>query len=194
MKIFLIIILAQITIFADNKLNLGIKAGTIISFYNQIDINYNSSNHARFGIQFGLSAEKQIKNKFYLQTELLYSLKGNHSFNLHYFELPILLKFKIKDKLGIGLGPNFSFSFSKSITPHPKFIYFVEEYNRFDFGLNFDVSTKITKKIDIGSRAQLGLVTVLKYDVANYDIVPLFQSVYGNLNLTFYVGYRFYNK
>lgn len=47
MKIFLIIILAQITIFAENKLNLGFKTGTIISFYNQIDINYNSSNHAQ---------------------------------------------------------------------------------------------------------------------------------------------------
>lgn len=185
---------AQLTIFAENKLNLGVKAGTIISFYNQIDINYNSSNHARFGIQLGLYAENKIKNKFYLQTELLYSLKGNQFINLHYLELPILLKFKIKDKLGIGLGPNFSFTFSESITPHSKFIYFVEDYKRIDLGLNLDISTTITKKIDFGIRAQPGFVRVLKYDVANYDLIPLFQSVYGNLNLTFYVGYRFYNK
>ncbi len=194
MRLFLILLLLQINLFANNDFSLGVKGGLVFSGYSYpYMFEEYTSQGLKIGGLGGLFLEKKIKNKFYLQSEILYAVKGTDFVNLSYIELPLFIKYKIKDKIGIAFGPYIAYSILVSETGNHPFS-FSALNNSIDFGLNLDISTTISKKLEIGVRPQLGFVTVLKTDFFTKDGLPTGQSGYNNIGFSFYLGYRFFSK
>lgn len=109
----------SLTIKAQEGTTFGIKGGINIS-------NFTSSSFSKFssktGIYFGGIVEFSLKNKFSIQSEILYSKQGSNSvefyyggtsqnfeFTLDYIQIPVLAKFYIYKNISLELGPSFNF-------------------------------------------------------------------------------------
>ncbi len=125
--------LFTITMNAQN-VKFGVKGGLNVS---NLPMNYpsnefvNIESNRNFGYHLGGFLEYKIKEKFYIQPELLLSLQGNEivqSFStpsfggywatlsiysrLYYLNMPIMLKYKVNEKFYIELGPQIGYIIS----------------------------------------------------------------------------------
>lgn len=110
--LFLLLILAIQTSFTQ-QIDLGPKLGA--NFATLGDIEKLDNN---IGFVGGLFFTLEF-NKFYLQTELLYSQQGGtfnfSNFDLDYINVPVLIKFDIIGSLNIHFGPQFGFLIQDNI-------------------------------------------------------------------------------
>ena len=141
------------------------------------------------GLSLGLQVEHRIWKNLFVTEELMYLKKGTikldnkdnstgqpnygANLNLNYLELPVLLKWRIKDKFDIGAGPSFSYLFSAKFNNGNVKRNTSSLYKKTDFALHSDIHYKANKKIGIGLRYIIGLnKNILQKD--GFDIDPEF--------------------
>jgi len=151
----------------------GIKGSFNLSNLYTDDID---DNNLKAGFSVGFFKEKQIAPATAIQTELLFSKKGNRSeyrsgpfdgeakFNLNYIELPVLLEIKAGSGLDINFGPYVSYLVSSNITTEGDFGNSFteidrEELNNFDFGLAGGLGLNFGNA-ELGARYNLGLTKI----------------------------------
>lgn len=157
----------------------GIKGSFNLSNFYTDDID---DKNLKPGFSLGIFNEKQIAPVVGIQTELLFSTRGNRSeystgpfdgeakFNLNYIDLPVMLDLKAGSALDITFGPYVSYLVSANVTTDGDFGSSFEEVDRdnlnnFDFGfigglgLNFG-------NAELGARYNLGLTEIADSDNA----------------------------
>ncbi|KYG81407.1 outer membrane protein with beta-barrel domain [Roseivirga ehrenbergii] len=157
----------------------GIKGSFNLSNLYTDDID---DNNLRPGFSIGIFKENQIGPSSAIQTELLFSTKGNRSeyrtgpfdgeakFNLNYIELPVMLDLKAGDALDISFGPYVSYLISANVTTDGDFgSSFSEidrdELNAFDFGLSGGLGLNFGNT-ELGARYNFGLSEIADSDNA----------------------------
>ncbi|KOF02961.1 hypothetical protein OB69_09020 [Roseivirga seohaensis subsp. aquiponti] len=157
----------------------GIKGSFNLSNLYTDDID---DNNLRPGFSIGIFKENQIGASSAIQTELLFSTKGNRSeyrtgpfdgeakFNLNYLELPVMLDLKAGDALDISFGPYVSYLISANVTTEGDFGNSFSEIDRdqlnaFDFGLSGGLGLNFGNT-ELGARYNLGLSEIADSDNA----------------------------
>ncbi len=132
----------------------------------------------RIGWQAGGFAVIPLHKKIFLQSELLYSTKGN-GFNqinpfgapngvyrFNYLNLPILLGYKIDKKTSAFFGPEFGYltSVREVYSDNDNFNVSNDFPTKFDVGLGVGLNYKIIKKACIEIRYNYGFNTLYYVD------------------------------
>jgi hypothetical protein len=111
-KLLFVLVVSLVANSSFGQVRLGLKAGV-----NAATVADNEWTKTRFGINAGPIAQINIGKMFFVQSELLYSLKGfkyeyedstwsdHATISLHYINLPVLLGFKPGKNFSIKLGP-----------------------------------------------------------------------------------------
>ena len=155
-----------------SQVRFGVKSGINIATTRDL-IAYPRNRLAWYA---GGLAKIPISKKFFLQTELLYSTKGNRSYNqvgplkivtrLNYLNVPILLGYKIDQKTSLLFGPELGYmtsahialsngeNFNESNSYHPKF----------DMGLSIGLNYRIVNDVGFEVRYNYGFKTFYYID------------------------------
>ena len=112
----LLTLLVSASLFA--QVSVGVKAGGAFSSHTSEGIGLGEGEFMKPTYLGGLFVSVPLTDKFSLQPEVLYTNKGDQSssgdlrYNLHYINLPIMLRYHVLDKLTIELGPEFGYLLS----------------------------------------------------------------------------------
>lgn len=119
-----------------------------------------------------------IHKRLFLQTELLYSSKGQRTekiigasdksvLRLNYLNVPILLGYKIDYKTSLLLGPEIGYLTSAQLKYYSEFIDVSKNYpSKFDAGLDVGINYKLLKNIGVEIRYSYGFKTMYYEDAA----------------------------
>jgi hypothetical protein len=154
------------------EVKFGVKAGLNMS---SIQGGYYSG-AIKPGFHIGGLAEIKLNDKFAIQPELLYSLKGSDynaglglfginlgldKINLSYVDLPIIVKYFPIEHLSVEAGPNVSFLTSaKSVGSSSVDV--KDNYNTVDYGMNIGAGYELKQGILFQLRYNLGLSDISK--------------------------------
>ena len=156
------------------EVKFGVKAGLNMASLSGGDAYYGSYG-SKAGFHVGGLAEIKINDKFSVQPELLYSLKGadfNYGFggafglatdklNLSYIDVPIMVKFYPIERLSAELGPNIAFLMSAKRVQNTT-IDVKDNFNSIDFGMNIGAGYELKQGIMFQLRYNLGLADISK--------------------------------
>lgn len=166
------------------------------------------------GAHLGGFVEIKINEKFSFQPELLYSIQGakseeilwndgftvekiNNKFKLGYMNIPLMLKYHVKQGFFVEFGPQVGFLISaKNDYDYTEYyvsdgeVYISEsdsedikdKFKSIDFGMNFGLGYNFTDNVSAGIRYNLGLSNILE-DSGDFEA----QNSVFQLSL----GYRF---
>ena len=156
----------------------------------------------RLGWYAGGFAVIPIRKNFFLQTELIYSSKGNRSYNqigpwkiitrLNYLNLPILLGYKIDQKTSLLFGPEFGYKTSAYTV--------FSNGNRFDDSKHYPPDFDLALAVGISHKATKNVSVEIRY---NYGFKTLYYVDEGGIrhseirggNRVFQIGIRYkFNK
>ncbi|KYG83426.1 porin family protein [Roseivirga echinicomitans] len=174
----------------------GIKGSFNLSNFYSNDID---DNNLRPGFSLGFFKENQIGPSAAIQTEFLFSTKGNRSeyrtgpfdgeakFNLNYLELPIMLDLKAGSALDITFGPYVSYLVSANVTTEGDFGSSYSEIDRdelksFDFGFSGGLGLNFGTT-ELGARYNLGLT-----EIANSNNARSIMGDAKNSVIQFYIA------
>ncbi|WP_323755382.1 porin family protein [Roseivirga sp.] len=174
----------------------GIKGSFNLSNFYSNDID---DNNLRPGFSFGVFNESQIGPTAAIQTEFLFSTKGNRSeyrsgpfngeakFNLNYLELPVMLDLKAGSALDITFGPYVSYLVSANVTTEGDFGSSYSEIDRdelkaFDFGFSGGLGLNFGNT-ELGARYNLGLT-----EIANSNNARSVMGDAKNSVIQFYIA------
>lgn len=150
---------------ALGQIRFGLKAGV-----NAAIVADNDWTKTRFGINAGPVAQINVGKMFFVQSELLYSLKGfkydyedstwsdHATISLHYINLPVLLAFKAGKNFSIKLGPEIGWLLSARNETAK--IDISDIYDDFDFGADLGLSYSY-KKLALDIRYNYGIKKVI---------------------------------
>ncbi|PKV51225.1 outer membrane protein with beta-barrel domain [Aquimarina sp. MAR_2010_214] len=168
----------------------GFKAG--LNYTNVIgDI---EDTDARVRMHLGAVIEFPVSQRFFIQTEVLYSAQGykvdvngeENKISLNYLTLPIIAKFYFTNKFSLEIGPQFALlanaTESKGDTPDE----FFDSFNNFDFSGGFGAGYKTESGLFFQFRYNLGLTNINDIDTLDVD----FKHSVAQLS----VGYLFRTK
>src|SRR5690349_9119267 len=100
------------------QIQFGVKAGLNVSdvvINNSFDPNVEPGFQMKAGLHAGFFLSTEVDEKFGFAAELLYSNKGVKAFetvNLHYFAVPLLLRYHFHEKFFAEVGPEVSYLIS----------------------------------------------------------------------------------
>ncbi len=121
----------------------------------------------RIGFNVSVTAGYYISSNIYLGIEPGYILKGANfsssesKLDLHYWNLPIILKYKISDGIGIYLGPEFSKLINAELDFDGRIIDLDNFYNdQIEVSVLLGVDYEATKYFGLGIRYNYGLTKV----------------------------------
>lgn len=142
----------------------GVKAGLNVS---TITGGYYSGG-SKVGFHVGGLAEIGINEKFAIQPELLYSMRGaSYSFigvdeklNLSYVELPVIVKYYVIEGLSIEAGPQVGFLTSAQAKADGDSEDVKDGYKSVDYGFNIGAGYKLKNGIMFQARYNLGLADI----------------------------------
>ena len=133
---------------------------------------------ARVGLQVGGVLTQKISDNFSMQYEAIYSQKGiaqtaafsgvemKAETNIDYLEIPVLAKYKVMDKVSIYGGGYAGLALSKKLKITVSSVSgeadLGNQANDLDYGLILGGQMRITDKIIVDARYNLGLTKVLK--------------------------------
>lgn len=173
----LIIIFSVTPVFS--QFSFGFKAGLNVANAKSIGSN---DNKIKPGLYAGILAEVGISKKFFVNPEILYSVKGfkfpatnvnsNGTLSLNYFSVPVMGGYKINDQINILLGPEFNF---------------LTKANSVFDGSDHDVTHSFRKfdmAIDLGSSYifKIGLGIEIRYSYGFKDLVDvIYADQMGNI-------------
>ncbi|MBI1222976.1 MAG: outer membrane beta-barrel protein [Bacteroidetes bacterium] len=149
-------------------LNLGVSL-------TQIDGD-NLSGYDKFGPHVGVFVERQLKKKFGLRAEFLFTVKGAKNYvdknnitdplkaALYYMEVPIIATYSIK-KLKIEAGPSFGvLMWAYNSNNSGNFLTNTRDYNRMEWAMHWGGSYLVKKNLTVYAR--------FSYSVLNIDGGP----------------------
>jgi hypothetical protein len=148
----------------SQSLRFGLKGGVQISdvvLANFVNTDIESDYKIKGGIHFGAYSSAPINDRFALDAELLYTNKGTNAgerINLHYINIPFLLRYQLSEKFSAAVGPEFGYLFSAR-SAHGDVSNTWN--NKLDFGLDADALLAINKKIGLGLRYFAGFSSVI---------------------------------
>ena len=164
--------LLLISYLSYSQVSFGVKSGTNIATTRDLE----AFPRNRLGWYAGGLATIPIRKKFFLQTELLYSTKGNRSYNqvgplkivtrLNYLNVPILLGYKIDQKTSLLFGTELGYQTSVHIV-YSNGDNFNESKSyapKFDVGLAVGINYKIKRDIGVEVRYNYGFKTFYYID------------------------------
>ncbi|MEQ3664310.1 MULTISPECIES: porin family protein [unclassified Olleya] len=160
----------------DKKNVFGIMAGGNIS---------NISNYegkSSLGFSGGLYWEWKFSNKFSLQSNILYSQRGENKdgnfsdLKLDYINMPILLKYYATEKLGVMTGVYMDFLLNVDSSNFDK-----DDFKQTDLGIPIGVSYDLSKNLQLGLSYNIGLTDILDNN-PNSDKLT---NNWGNFSLTY---------
>ncbi|MHA4809011.1 porin family protein [Flavitalea flava] len=169
LKRVILIILAFLSLNGYAQLNFGIKGGSNITTIRDV----NEFAPWKISYYAGLYATLPINKKFFLDAELYYSRKGNKitvvrglgNFRIDYLCAPLLAGFNLSKKLSILLGPEFGFLVRVRTADYSPDI---NEFARFDLGLDGGLSYKAGKRLSLDIRYVYGLMPLLASERLEY--------------------------
>ena len=188
-KILILLILLQMTsIINAQKNQFGFKAGINFASLSSNDNSQQKSLQSQIGFNAGVLVEIPISEKFAVQPELFYSRQGasfgslnggygqtfnntSSSFVLNYFNLPVILKYKVDKNTYLEFGPQLGFLVSASLDSDSYKSSASQTvsklFNDIDFGLNIGIGIPIAKDLILNGRYSLGLTNIWKNADAN---------------------------
>ncbi|MEO8146109.1 MAG: porin family protein [Bacteroidia bacterium] len=176
-KIFAFIFFLQ-PLLSAAQADFGIKAGG-----NAYIISSSLPSTYTFHWQAGFFSKANINDKFALQPELLYTIKGSHvtlnnttiNIKLNYVELPLVASYKFYKKMFAEAGFDISYLAKVQKTNSTDTLLKPSAFSPFSFGLLFGTGIEL-KSFDITLRYDLGLTKlILESDPANENN-PLVNS------------------
>jgi len=124
------------------------------------------NNKARLGFHAGGLLQFDLQNKFFLKSELLYSVKGYRSpstqssgeatVSLNYVNLVILAGYQPADKLSVFIGPEFGFLTSAKSKIDDVKLDISKHYRDFDIGIDLGGAYQLNKYLGIDLRYNYG--------------------------------------
>jgi opacity protein-like surface antigen len=175
---------------AISQVAFGIKAGPAISnTYEVLGDTISGFSDAQITYLAGGFMRFDLSKKLGLQTELLYSLKGNFNTDYGYISLPIMLQYEFLPNLRAEAGLEAAYLLSAQME-------FISgnrldersSYKDFDLGVNFGINYDFLEKFTAGLRYNLGLVNTWN-DEPRFGIGT--DSSVKNHSLQLSLGYRF---
>lgn len=162
----------------------------------------------KFGPTGGIAVEIPLEKRFSLQAELNYSLKGmkdrseivrnngtyyGYGYNLHYAELPVLLRYAVTDKFRAGIGASLSYLVKvDEIIERINVTDTEHEYKKMDVGLNADIAY-VVHRFEIGARYNHSFMMVKFTGGGDRELVgseKKYENVGKNRTAQAYVAYR----
>ena len=122
----------------------------------------------RTGYHIGAVAQVGLTDMFALQPELVYSAQGIENLDIHYINIPVLLKFKFAKLFSVEAGPQLGFIINDEYT--------LVEPESFDF------SGAVGVGVEFGS-----FFGQLRYNIGFTDIVKNVDTKNSNFQVS--VGY-----
>lgn len=176
----------------------GFKAGASLTTYVGSDVN--SSISSKFGFHGGLVANLSVNDRFTIQPELLYSMKGTQDQatrggttvtgyqTLHYVDVPVLLKAKF-NQLFVEAGPQVGVLVAANVTiedgSNSMNVSNKSSFKDVDFGYAVGLGFQAESGIMVGFRYNGGLVDVPKAETLRGQT---FQPQARNSAIQLYVG------
>lgn len=108
-KFFLLLMATFLISYSFAQVRFGLKAGGNLANIDGFD-----KSKMKLGLSAGPALQVKLANVFFLQTELLYSIKGSSSdslqssdakLDLNYINLPILVGYRLAPNFSVKLGP-----------------------------------------------------------------------------------------
>jgi hypothetical protein len=146
------------------QVRFGLKAGGNLANIDGFD-----KTKMKLGLSAGPALQVKLANVFFLQTELLYSIKGTRSdsmqssdakLNLNYINLPILIGYRAAPNFSIKLGPEIGHLLSAESEVHGNTTDITDLYQSFDFGADLGLAYTF-KKIALDLRYNYGFKDLL---------------------------------
>ncbi|QES88203.1 porin family protein [Rhizosphaericola mali] len=191
-SILLLFTFASIKSNAQKNVHWGVFGGVnFASISGSAPFTFQKDSKSNTTYHFGISSEIYLKNNFYLQPELYHSVAGFKSktgdqFRFYYFNLPILLKYKISHTgLGVFAGPQYGLLTSAidRIEPMGTSVDIKENYRKNDFSGLFGVEYYTKFGLGISAQYQLGFTNIYKTAYSS--------DAARNRVFTISIGYRF---
>ena len=184
--LLLLSLLFSVTLFSQTYF--GVKVGAnYTSFRGDMqDVDYKT------GFHVGGVAEIVINDSFSFQPELLYSVQGFQSkedaslkSNYNYLQVPLMLKYFVKDLVTLDAGPQIGYLISTTQTNgYEEIIYEQKESsNSLDYGFNLGATYEMDSGIFLQLRYNFGLANTFKKG--------LNTKAYNSV-LQLSMGYKFY--
>lgn len=147
------------------QVRFGLKAGGNLANIDGFD-----KTKMKLGLSAGPALQIKLANVFFLQTELLYSVKGTRSdsmqnanakLDLNYINLPILIGYRAAPDFSIKLGPEIGRLLSAKSEIDGNTTDITDFYQSFDFGANLGLAYSF-KKIALDLRYNYGFKDLLE--------------------------------
>ncbi len=179
--LFISIFLIGISVTSAQESRYGIRIGANLSSISSDDIPDNLDD-SRIGVVVGFFADYALTQKLRLQPELQFSGQGNKDevVRVNYLQLPILLKYDIKNWINIHIGPQVGLK----IWEWEDNTDFETNFNTFDFAGVLGLGVNITNNFFVDLRYALGLSNVLDDEGASISLDG------KNRNIQLSIGYR----
>lgn len=154
---------------AQVKVEGGVKAGINI---NTVKYKHSDGEMASVGYHVGGLARIILDDRFFIQPELQYSLKGyrfpavggagSGTVRFHYIAIPLLAGFPIGDKFGFLIGPEIGFMTKAKSKFASGTIEVSRNFQDFDWGLDLGATCQITKNLGGELRYNYGFRGLVK--------------------------------
>jgi hypothetical protein len=175
-KLLMISILSVASTFAyAQSTKIGFKAGANFNHISTNGIDLKEEPHGRPSIHFGIVADFEMSKKISFQPQLLFSGRGakeshgDHSdaYVFNSIEAPLNFVYKSNNEKGLffGAGPAIGYNINGKKEGHDNgghqhddlFEPGVNQYKRFDLGVNALLGYQVSKKLFVSTNYNLGL-------------------------------------
>ena len=193
--LFAVVAVFGITQTNAQEMSFGVKAGVNLA---NVGGDVDEDTDMKLGMHIGGFAEFMLSEKFAIQPELLFSMKGYKSeyseaemgvsvnyenkVNLNYIDIPIMAKYYIVEGFDVHAGPQIGFLMSAKGKSKASATVMGQHYseeteedlkdfmNTIDFGLGFGVGYKLDMGVFFNARYNLGLSNIFDVDTDDFSV------------------------
>ncbi|MFD1819931.1 Outer membrane protein beta-barrel domain-containing protein [Pseudarcicella hirudinis] len=186
--LFIVLTIIGFSATSSAQVRYGIKAGANFATITASYAGSSSSSGTLIGYHGGIVLDAPLSEKWSLQPNLLYSLKGGKSDasstssggtgKLSYIELPVNAAYHITDQFLIGAGPYVGYLLSVSNDQGSSS---TDGVNKIDYGVNAMVSYEITEGLVLGANYSYGLANTIDMNYINQQSGG-FGSLLGDIS------------